>query len=87
LLDKLEESDVMVYSVYYQTMMGMPPGRRQQRPMGGMGRGRVGGMGIPGFQAVAVGEEGVRTVDRMADPVPQNVKEEQTKMRLITWSR
>jgi VWFA-related protein len=47
LLDRLEESDVMVYSVYYQTMMGGPPGRGPMGQPGGMGRGRMGGMGIP----------------------------------------
>jgi len=49
LLDKLEESDVMVYSVYYATNMAAMRARRQQRPGGGMGRGRRGGMGIPGI--------------------------------------
>lgn len=55
LLERLEESDVMVYSVYYQTMLGSFAGRRPMGQRGGIGRGRMGGIRIPGIPGGGVG--------------------------------
>ncbi len=49
LLEKLEESDVMVYSVFYQTQMGSMARRGPTGQRGGMGGGRIGGIPIPGI--------------------------------------
>lgn len=63
LLDRLEESDVMVYSVYYQTMLGSMPGRGPMGP-----RGRMGGMGIPpGIPGGGGGRPGGRSGGRPPD--------------------
>jgi VWFA-related protein len=70
LLDKLEESDVMVYSVYYATNLAAMLQRRPQRPgvgMGGRGRDGTGrGGGPSGRPGGPISPEGQRRANEAA---------------------
>jgi len=67
LLDRLEESDVMVYSVLYKTSLDSMARRRGMGRRGGMGGGRPGGVWIPGGRDR--GRRGRGAYDREEDAI------------------